>query len=398
MNSLRGKAAIVGVGELKPIKKAPDDKTGYGLAAESAAMAIADAGLAREDIDAILIEPPLVEPHMGPPSYMAEYLGIPIRYGATGATMGASAASMVWRAAAAISAGLCHTVLCITGELIDPMKMAMLMSKYEPGRGLFGPEEQYSAPYGPAGAPTSYAHIATRHAFEYGTTDEQRARIAVDQRTNACANPKAMFYGRPITIEDVINSRVISSPLRLLEIVMPVSGAASVVVTSAERAKAMRHPPCYILGAGEYISYCDLTESPHTTTSPVKESARVAFEMSGYNARDMQMVQAYDCFTITVMITLEDAGFCPKGESGPFCWETDMTYKGKLPVNTHGGQLSFGQAGLAGGMSHITEGALQIMGRGEERQIKDLDIGFINGNGGYMSEQTSLIFGTEATL
>ena len=395
--TLRGVAAIVGVGELQPIKKAPTDKTGYGLQAEAGALAIADAGLMKKDIDAIIIEYPMMEPHFGPPSYMADYLELPIHYGGMGSTMGASAASMIWRAAAAIATGMCETVLVLTGEVIDPMKMGMMMSGPQ-GMKMMGPETQYSAPYGIMGAPGAYAFIAQRHAYEFGTTDAQRARNAVDQRTNACANPKAMFYGRPITVDDVLNSRVISSPLRLLEVVMPVSGAAAVVVTSAERAKALPHPPVYILGAGEYITHSDISQHPHLTTSPVKESARRAYEMAGYGPRDMQMAQVYDCFTITVMITLEDAGFCPKGESGPWFQDTDMTYKGKFPVNTNGGQLSFGQAGLAGGMCHPVEAVVQLRGEAGERQCAKHDICFVNGNGGIMSEETSLIFGTEDTL
>ena len=392
--SLRGKAAIVGIGELKPMKTPPAGKTGWGLMAEACRMAIEDAGLNKNDIDGMMVESPITEMSLGPASLLAEYLQIPIKYGGSAMIMGASGAGQILRAAAAINAGICETVLCVIGEIMDPSRWAQMMVSIP----MAGAEGQFEEPFGPPGAPSGYALAAMRHAHEYGTTDEQRARVAVDQRTNACANPKAIFYGRPITIEDVLNSRLITSPFHLLEIVMPVSGAAAVVVTTAERAKTLRHPPCYILGAGECLTHSSITYSPRMTLSPVKTAAATAFQMAGVNPRDIDLVSVYDCFTITVMITLEDAGFCPKGESGPFCWETDMTYKGKLPVNTHGGQLSFGQAVLAGGMSHITEGALQIMGRGEERQVAKHDLAYVNGNGGILSEQCSLIFGTEATL
>ena len=392
--SLRGSAAIVGIGELQPMKKPPPGRRGWGLMVEVSRMAIEDAGLRKQDIDGILTESPMDEPMMMlGSSLLAEYLDIPISYAGTAGIAGASGAGMVWRAAAAIHAGLCNTVLCVIGDVMDPVRFLAMM-----GALPLGPPAQYEDPYGPMGANSGYALAATRHAYEYGTTDAQRARVAVDQRTNACANPDAIFYGRPITVDDVLNSRVVCSPLHMLEIVMPVSGAAAVIVTSAERPRALRHPPVYLLGAHEHFTHMTESEAPRLTTSSIKVAANKAFQMAGYGPRDVDFVSVYDCFTITVMITLEDAGFCPKGESGPFCEETDMTYKGKLPVNTHGGQLSFGQAGLAGGMSHVTEAARQLMGRAGENQVKKHDLVYVNGNGGILSEQCSLVLGTAATL
>ncbi|MDY6892651.1 MAG: thiolase family protein [Chloroflexota bacterium] len=299
---------------------------------------------------------------------------------------------MVWRAAAAIESGVCSTVICVLGEAFDPMKMAMLMSTAS------GLERSYEDPYGPMGASSGYALVAHRHAFEYGTTDVQRARVAVDQRTNACANPDALFYGKPITVDDVLNSRMIASPLHLLEVVVPCSGAAALVITSGERAKSLKHPPVYLLGVGEGESHVGLAYAPTITTSPIKTAAARAFKMAGVTPRDVDMVSAYDCFTITVLITLEDAGFCEKGEGGPFCEETDMTYKGKLPVNTHGGQLSFGQAGFAGGMSHVTEAVRQLRGETDGRQVPDCEIVYVNGNGGILGDECSIILGTASTL
>jgi acetyl-CoA acetyltransferase len=391
--SLRGKTAIIGIGELKPMKVPPPGRTGWGLITEVARMAIEDAGLRKEDIDGVILEPPEGEVQMCNPSYLVECLHLPVRYGTSAGILGASAAGQIWRAAAAINAGLCNNVLCVTCGILELAKFREWQQNLR-AAGI----DQYESPYGPVGANSGYALLAQRHAYEYGTTDAQRARISVDQRTNACANPDALFYGKPITVDDVLNSRVVTSPLHLLEIVMPCSGGAALVVTSAERAKSLPHPPCYLLGAGEYITHDSVAHAPTMTTSPIKVSAAKAFEMAGVTPKDINLVSAYDCYTITVLITLEDAGFCKKGEGGPFCEETDLTYKGKLPVNTHGGQLSFGQPGLAGGMSHVTEAARQIMGRAGERQIANCELAFVNGNGGIMSEECSLIFGTTATL
>ncbi|MBI4283868.1 MAG: thiolase family protein [Chloroflexi bacterium] len=389
--SLKGKAAIVGYGCTKPVRKSED--TVSGLMAHAAAQAIEDAGLQKRDIDGLLTHAAGVGIDDWC-SVFSEYLQIRPTMASTPGIMGANGAGMVWRAAAAIEAGLCNYVLCVGGSASETASAAR---SQRGGGGLRtgGPGTEFDSPYGAAGAPSGYALVAQRHAHEYGTTDEQRARIAVDQRFNACANPTAIFYGQPITVDDVLNSRMISTPLHLLECVMPAIGAVAYVITSAERAKTLRHPPVYLLGAGECISHGSIAGSPRMTESPGAVSARRAFEMAGVRPGDINMASIYDCFTITVMITLEDAGFCKKGESGPWVQETDLTYKGKLPVNTHGGQLSWGQpVGTAsGGMTHVMDATEQLMGRAGERQVPNCELAFVEGNGGILGEHASLILG-----
>ena len=233
--------------------------------------------------------------------------------------------------------------------------------------------------------------IAHRHMFEFGTKPEQMAKVAVDQRANALKNPLATFNDKPLTIAEVLSSRMIVDPLHLFEIVSPVSGGAAVVVASAEVAKRAKHPPVWILGAGECANHATITYAPSIVESPIKPAAEAAFKMAGLAPKDMDFVCPYDCYTITVIVTLEDAGFCKKGQGGAFVEEHDLTWKGDFPCNTHGGQLSFGQPGLAGGMSHVTEAVRQLMGRGGERQVKNARLGYVNGNGGIMSEQASLV-------
>ena len=192
---------------------------------------------------------------------------------------------------------------------------------------------------------------------------------------------------------DVLNSRMIVDPLHLLEIVSPCTGGGAFIVTSTDRAKDGPHKPVVLLGAGEAGGHSSITHARSLTTSLVKPAAESAFHMAGVTPQDMDFVQPYDCYTITVIVTLEDAGFCEKGEGGRFVEDHDLSYAGDFPCNTHGGQLSFGQPGLAGGMSHVIEGARQLMGRGEGRQVKDASIGYVNGNGGIMAEQCSLVLG-----
>ena len=386
--SLKGKAAIIGLGEIKPTRT-PNGKTSLGIMAEVAKLAIQDAGLRPQDIDGLLLGPPMLEAGAIWPSIVGEYLQLRLAYGNVVDLGGASACGTIWRAAAAIDAGLCNTVLCLTAEATD------VEAFYTPrgGRPSTLPWREFDVPYGPMGANSGYALIAQRHMHEYGTTSSQLAKVAVDQRTNACANPDALFYEKPITVDDVLNSPLIVDPLHLLEIVMPCTGGAAVVVTAAKRAKDTAHPPIYLLGAGEAVSHNLVACSPDLTTSPIAVSAPKAFKMAGVKPENINLVSVYDCYTITVVVTLEDAGFCEKGRGGPFVEENDLTYKGKLPLNTHGGQLSFGQPGLAGGMSHVTEAVRQLMERAGERQVGNCELAFVNGNGGIMSEEVSLVLG-----
>ncbi len=401
--SLKGKAAIVGYGEIKPERHMPPDWTILGIMAKASAMAIEDAGLRKEEIDGIFTHGRDVDLNSWP-SLFAEYMQIRPIMSDTVCIMGANGAGMVWRAAAAIDAGMCNYVLCVAGNAeAAPSSAGRAVGRGGPRPILIlrsavaSPTAEFDGPYGAAGPPSGYALVAQRHAYEYGTTDAQRAKIAVDQRFNALKNPMATFYGQPITIEDVLNSRMISTPLHLLECVMPVSSAVAYIVTSAERARVLPHPPVYMLGAGECISHNSIANSPRMTESPGAVSARHAFEMAGVRPSDINMASLYDCFTITVMVTLEDAGFCKKGESGPFVEATDLTYKGKFPVNTHGGQLSWGQPGgiEAGGMTHIVDACEQLMGRAGERQVPNCELAYVEGNGGVLCEHASLILGRQ---
>jgi acetyl-CoA C-acetyltransferase len=379
--SLKGKAAAIGIGELKPMKD-PGDATALGLMAKVAAEAIADAGLDKNDIDGFLVGVPFSDPGFIYPASAAEVLGIRTRMLNQVDIGGASPAGMIWRAAAAIDAGMCNAVLCIVADLNragDQRPPTVSVQR------------EFEAPYGNIGANCGYAMIANRHMFEYGTKPEQMAKVAVDQRANALKNPLATFNDKPLTIAEVLGSRMIVDPLHLYEIVSPCSGGSAVVVASPEIARRTKNAPVWLLGAGEYANHSTITYAPSLTESPIKTAADAAFAMAGVSRDDLDFVCPYDCYTITVVVTLEDAGFCKKGQGGRFVEEHDLTWKGDFPCNTHGGQLSFGQPGLGGGMSHVTEAIRQLMGRGGERQVKNAKLGYVNGNGGIMSEQVSLV-------
>ncbi|HTT75587.1 MAG TPA: thiolase family protein [Candidatus Binataceae bacterium] len=380
--SLKGKAAAIGIAELKPWKEPPPDITPLSLMARLTAEAIADAGLEKKDIDGFLVGMPFADPGAIYPASAAEVLGINPRMLNIVDIGGASPAGMIWRAAAAINAGMAEVVLCIVADLnrLGDQKVPVVSVQRE-----------FEAPYGNIGANCGYAMIANRHMYEYGTKPEQMAKVAVDQRKNALKNPLATFNDKALTIDDVLNSRMIADPLHIYEIVSPCSGGSAVIVASPEAAKRSKNPPAWLIGAGEYANHSSITYAPSLTDSPIKPAADAAFKMAGVERKDIGLVCPYDCYTITVLVTLEDAGFCKKGQGGPFATEHDLTYAGDFPCNTHGGQLSFGQPGLGGGMSHVVEAIRQLMGRGGERQVKDASLAYVNGNGGIMSEQVSLI-------
>ncbi|HVC43466.1 MAG TPA: thiolase family protein [Candidatus Binataceae bacterium] len=380
--SLKNNAAAIGIAELKPTKDAPPDATPLGLMAQLTADAIADAGLEKSAIDGFLVGMPVADPGFIYPASAAEVLGINPRMLNVVDIGGASPAGMIWRAAAAIGAGMCNAVLCLVADL------NRLGDQRVP---VISVQREFEAPYGNIGANCGYAMIANRHMFEYGTTPAQMAKVAVDQRRNALKNPLAAFGDRPLTIDDVLNSRMIVDPLHLFEIVSPCSGGSAVIVASPEIAKRAKNPPAWLIGAGEYSNHSSITYAPSLTDSPIRPAADAAFKMAGVDRKAIDLVCPYDCYTITVLVTLEDAGFCKKGHGGPFVAEHDLTYAGDFPCNTHGGQLSFGQPGLGGGMSHVVEAIRQLMGRGDGRQVKNAAMAYVNGNGGIMSEQVSLI-------
>ncbi len=396
--SMRGRGAVVGVGEIKPLRNTEGETT-LSLMAKAGLSAIEDAGMSFADVDGMLVHP-IGGVSMLAPSTVLEYMGMEAAFAEVVDLGGASGAGMIWRAVAAIEAGMCRACLCITGASRRKRTAPSGGARRKASAGWNipdrSPSAEFEVPYGNIGANVGYAMIANRYLHEYGATPEQLAKVAVDQRDNACQTPDAIFHGQPITIDDVLDSPMVADPLRLLEIVMPAGGAAAVLVVGPELAKSLDAPAAWLLGAGEQVTHKTITYAPSLTDTAIQASASRAFAAAGVPPERIGLASVYDCYTITVLLTLEDAGFCPKGTGGRFIEEHDLRWNGDFPVNTHGGQLSFGQAGIAGGMSHVTEAVRQLQGRAGDRQIPNLDLAFVNGNGGILSEQVSLVMGAEA--
>ena len=382
---------IIGVSELAPVRDTGTE-TELSLSAKIGVAALADAGLTIRDVDGLLIHP-LNSVSRLVPSTVAEFMGLGLTYGDSVDLGGATAVGMLWRAAAAITSGMCSVCLCITAT---PRSAAD--AQRGPSRTMVdrSPYREHEVPYGNIGATEGYALIAKRYEYEYGDTARQRAKIAVQQRENAAGQPKAFFSGVPLTEDQVMSSEMIADPLRKLDSVMPTGGAAAIVVARADRVADSRHRPVPILGAGEAITHKTITYAPSLTDTAIRQSADRAFAAAGVDRNNIGLASLYDCYTSTVLLTLEDAGFCAKGEAGKFVDEHDLTWRGDFPLNTHGGQLSFGQADVAGGMSHVTEAVLQLQRRAEGRQVENLEFAFVHGNGGIMSEQASVVLGVTA--
>jgi acetyl-CoA acetyltransferase len=396
VTGLRGEAAIVGIAEL-PAEKRPSGPPRFTLDqyALLAKLVIEDAGVDPARVNGLLTHG-VAESAMFAPATLCEYLGLALDFGERVDLGGASSAGMVWRAAAAVELGICDAVLAVVpGSAAQPQSESRpppTPNWYGASSNNYGsPQAEFEIPYGNVGQNAPYAQIAQRYAAEFGYEPAAVAKIAVDQRTNACAHPGAVFHGTPITVDDVLASPMIADPIHLLETVMRVHGGAGVLIANPDIAHRGRHRPVWIKGFGEHIAFKTPTYAENLLHTPIARAADRAFAMAGLGRTDVDVASIYDCYTITVLMSLEDAGFCAKGEGMAWVTDHDLTHRGDFPLNTAGGQLSFGQAGMAGGMHHVVDAARQIMGRAGDAQVRECHTGFVSGNGGIMSEQVALL-------
>lgn len=381
--------AIAGVGE-SPVGRVPG-MTAAALQRAAAQAALADAGLAFGDVDGLLTTPIRTETWPMAFGNVADTMGVSPRYLATVDVAGASGVAMIHHAAMAIAAGQCTTVLCVAGQ--DQLSHVSKDDAVAQMAGRGWAEPTLEAPYGPL-VPTLYALIAERHMFEYGTTAEQMAEVAVTMRRHAGLNPNA-HKTSPMTVADVLGSRMISSPLHMLDCALISDGAAAFVVTSRERAADLARPPVRVLGQGYGYTHTYIGGHDDIATTGAVASGHDAFAMAGVTPADIDVAEVYDCFTITVIAELEDLGFCAKGEGGAFVENGGIDLGGRLPVNTHGGLLSAGHPGLAGGMFHVVEAVRQVRGDAGERQVEDAQLALAHGNGGIIGVHATMILGRD---
>lgn len=367
--SLRGKVAIVGIGESDI--SIEHNKSPIGLTAEAVTRALDDAGLDKSDVDGLFSASAY---YYMPTMTLGEYLGIRPRYTDSTAIGGCSFIAHLQHAAAAIDAGLCRVALIAYGST-QRSDRGKLVSGSEPF--------PYEAPFGPLFPISAYAMMAQRHMYEFGTTSEQLAEVAVATRKWAMLNPKALMR-TPITIDDVLASPMISSPFHRLDCCLVTDGAGAVIVTSADVAKSLRKPPVYVLGTGEAHWHRNVVAAQSFTTTAGAESGPRAMEMAGVTHADIDVVQIYDAFTYNVIVSLEDLGFCKKGEGGHFVSGQRTAPDGDFPLNTSGGGLSYCHPGMLG-MFLLIEAVRQLRHEAGERQVRDAEVALVHGIGGLMA-------------
>jgi acetyl-CoA C-acetyltransferase len=374
--SIWGKTAVVGAYE-HPTRFAPD-KTAFQLHAESARGALADAGLTLKDVDGFFTS------GVGPIGILslAGHLNLRPSYVDSQAIGGSSFVSHCLHAAAAIAAGLCNVALVTYGSTAASERFAI-------GTGAGGfmqePPDNFEAPFGPT-IVGSYALVAQRHMHEYGTTGEQLAEIAVTMRRHAGLNPDAK-YREPITVEDVLASRVISSPLHLLDCCMISDGGGALVLTSVERARDLGRPPVVVLGAAEALRHAEIGARDLLDVA-ARQSGPLALARAGVGHGDVDLAMIYDSYTITVLATLEALGFCKPGEGGAFCSGGRIGLGGELPVNPDGGGLSSNHPGMRG-IFLVIEATRQLRAECGPRQVKDARLALVHGTGGMLGQRHS---------
>jgi acetyl-CoA acetyltransferase len=361
--------AIASYYECQPQRKG--NRTVFDFATEAATGALEAARLKKTDVDGVITN----MAQSGATStfwsiLISEYLGMSPGWLESVDVGGGSPLAGVARAGAAIKAGFAHTVLVVMADCSSSARLS---------RNL-GYRVEFEDPYGPAGPPGLFGLIVNRYKHQYGDPEEAMCKIAMTQRRHAQLNPKALLR-QPMSREDYFNSRMIGDGIRLLDCVMPADGGLAVVVTSGQRARELTDKPVYLTGYSETHNFDGTNLLPDTTVSGFSIACPQALEQAGLRIDDVDMFQPYDDFTIAVIMKLEDAGFCKKGEGKDFVLATDLSFEGKLPLNTGGGQISVGQPGLSAGMIQVVEAVRQLRGEGGERQVKDPKNALVTGIG-----------------
>lgn len=379
----RGSAAIVGVAE-SDLGQVADGMSPMDLCAQGISRALADCGLTMKDVDGLFCA--MTQQRMSIVS-LIEYLGIKPKFIGSTMTGGSSFEFHVAQAMAAVSAGLCNVAVIAYGST------QRSVGRKQASQREFNP---YETPFKPFLPTSAYALAASRHMHQFGTTREQLAEVAVAARKWAQLNPVA-WEKKPLSVEDVLKARMISYPLSVRDCCLVTDGGGAIIVTSAERAKSLKKPPAYILGCGHGTTHMNISSMPDVTVTGAKPSGETAYKMAKLAAKDIDLVELYDAFTINTILFLEDLGFCKKGEGGAFVSGGRIAPGGALPVNTNGGGLSYCHPGMYG-LFVLIEGVRQLRGECGERQVKKHDTAMVHGNGGVLSAQASVILGTAATV
>jgi acetyl-CoA acetyltransferase len=378
-----GRSPIYIVGVAETALGEVSDENELSMVAKASLEALAESGLTLQDVDGLFVN------YMGDQGgvQLAEYLGIHPRYFDSTDLGGAAFEAHVHHAIAAIRAGMCEVALVGYAS--------RQRSRRSRSNGVFSDlftvpiDAQFETPFGLPSPIGQYALIAARHMAEFGTTSEQLAEVAVAARRWAALNPKACKR-EPLTVEDVLRSRVIAEPLHRDDCCLVSDGGGVVIVTTAARARDAAKRPVRVLGAAEGHSHYRITQMPDLTVSAGEATGRRALEMAGVGIEDVDFLQPYDSFTITVLLALEDLGFCAKGEAGGFVSDGRLGPGGALPAMTSGGGLSYNHPGALG-LLLLIEAVRQLRHEAGPRQVEGAQIGVAHGVGGFLSTAGTVV-------
>jgi acetyl-CoA acetyltransferase len=384
---LRNKIIIAGVGE-SDIGKVPE-LSGVGLNAQAVKRALDDAGMKLSDIDGLVTGYSMTEPYFMLGSVLAEYLGLKPTFCASMTVGGATPAAALHHAAMAVATGQAKVVLVAAGEnrATGQTRDAAVQALTQVGHPYF------ENVYGPL-IPAFYGMVARRYMHEYGTTREQMAQVCVQSRDHAVRHPASPMTKR-ITIDDVLNSKPIAEPLNMLDCCLISDSAGAFIVTSADRAADLPNNPAWLLGIGECHTHEHVTMAPSLTRYGAVESGQAAYSMAGLGPDDMDFAELYDCFSVVPIIEAEELGLAERGAGGELFTSGAATIEGRMPINTHGGMLSFAQAGASGGLHAIVEACRQLRGDLGERQVKNHDVALVHNEGGILSSHVTMVLANQ---
>lgn len=370
-------AATYGIGEANGL-------TAMDTAVSASVKALAAAGLKPADVDGLFICLP--DDFLSGLSF-AQYLGIHPRLTDNNRTGGSAFQTHVMWAALALEAGLCDVALIAYGST-QRTSTGGLQSAAR--------SNPWEGPYKPRLPVTAYALAAGRHMYQYGTTPEQLAEVAVAARMWAKLNPDAFDRG-DLTVEDVLSARRVADPFGVRDCCLVTDGAAAIVMTRADRARDLAALPVHVLGAAAATFHMDISSMPDLTVTAASDSGPRAMAQAGVKPADIDVLELYDAFTINPVLFLEDLGFCPKGEGGRFVADGKIRPGGSLPLNTNGGGLSCVHPGMYG-LFTLVEATEQLMGTAGARQVPGAKLALAHGNGGFLSSQATVILGTPETV
>jgi len=379
----RGSAAIVGVAE-SDLGQVADGLSVIDLMAQGTKRALNDCGLSLKDVDGLFSA--TAQSRLSVLA-LAEYLGISPAFLGSTIVGGSSFEYHVAHAMGAIALGLCNVTVIAYGSTQRSIgRKQATVREINP----------YETPFKPFMPTSAYALAASRHMHEFGTTREQLAAVAVAAREWALLNPAA-WEKKPLTIEGVLSSRMVSYPFTVRDCCLVTDGGGAIVVTSAQRARSLKKPTAYVLGFGQSVTHASISNMPDLTVTGALAAGKAAYKMAKLDPPDVDAVELYDAFTINTILFLEDLGFCKKGEGGAFVEGGRIGPSGQLAVNTNGGGLSYCHPGMYG-LLLLIEAVRQLRGECGARQVRDCEVALTHGNGGVLSSQATIILGTEATL